>query len=423
MSKYKGNIVSSSATVSSGTQYTGKANGKWSLQEQIQALFSNLWAKGIKPPDAPVLTSVGKNTTFLRAYFNAPANLNGETITSYTASASPGGFSATGSSSPVTINGLTTGTSYSVTVKANSASGSSVDSNAISQIPATVVAPSIPVMINAVYESATSVKIYFTPSTSDGGDPAVEYIAVNNDNGNLSAPSATSPITFTGLAPQLTYTFRVRAVNSAGTSDYSSNSNSVTTAYRTKVLLKGQSLLTNTAFATTISAIGSPSISTTVSKVDGSSISLNGTSGLRLDSPVGLTADFTIETWMYRTVRPSGFMIFASSADVWFGYYPDADSIYMNPSKPWSFGTIPENTWHHVAITRQGGIVRCFLNGVKNSTEYTMGATTQVTIDNIGCYVNSNYGIQGFIDEFRITDGLARYTSNFTPNTTGFTLD
>jgi hypothetical protein len=422
MSKYKGNIVSSAATVSSGTNYTGKANGKWSLQEQIQAIFSNLWAKGIKPPDAPVLTAVGKSTTLLKAYFEAPANLNGETIIDYTATA--GSFSATGSSSPITITGLTTGTSYSVTVKANSASGSSAASNAISQIPATITAPSAPVIINAVYLSSTSAKVYFTPSTSDGGDPNIFYTAVESVNGSVSSPSLTSPVTITGLAPEFTYTFAVKAANSAGASAYSGQSNSVFTKYLTRVLLKGDSLLTNTAVgvsAPALSTRGSPSISTTISKIDGSSISLNGTSGLYCSPSVGLSGDFTIEGWLYRTVRPSAFMIFAASSDTWFGYYPDADSIYMNPSKSWGFGTIPENTWHHIAITRQSGIVRCFMNGVKSSTEYTV--SSQVTVDYIGCFTNTSYGVQGYIDEFRITDGIARYTSNFTPNTTGFTLD
>jgi hypothetical protein len=66
--------------------------------------------------------------------FTTPSSLNGETITSYTVTSSPGGVTATGASSPITVSGLTGGTSYTFTVVANTASGASLSSSSSSSI-------------------------------------------------------------------------------------------------------------------------------------------------------------------------------------------------------------------------------------------------------------------------------------------------
>ena len=55
--------------------------------------------------------------------FSAPATNGGAAISSYTVTASPGGRTATGSASPLTVTGLTNGTSYTFTVTATNALG------------------------------------------------------------------------------------------------------------------------------------------------------------------------------------------------------------------------------------------------------------------------------------------------------------
>jgi hypothetical protein len=65
--------------------------------------------------------------------------------------------------------------------------------------------------------------------------------------------------------------------------------------------------------------------------------------------------------------------------------------------------------------------VDIYVNGVKSSTTHTIVGTPQSstgTAFTIGAYTNGFY--QGYIDEVRITKGIARYTSNFTPSTTQF---
>ena len=83
------------------------------------------------PPTSPV-AKIGSTKASIS--FSAPANNGSSVITSYTVSASPGGASATGNISPIIVSGLTNGVSYTFTVVANNAIGSSapsVASNAI----------------------------------------------------------------------------------------------------------------------------------------------------------------------------------------------------------------------------------------------------------------------------------------------------
>jgi len=42
--RWKGNFVVATAATSSGTDYTGKANGAWGLNSQLQQKQANLWA-------------------------------------------------------------------------------------------------------------------------------------------------------------------------------------------------------------------------------------------------------------------------------------------------------------------------------------------------------------------------------------------
>ena len=78
------------------------------------------------------------------------------------------------------------------------------------------------------------------------------------------------------------------------------------------------------------------------------------------------------------------------------------------------------NAWTHLAVTRQGQILRFFINGV---LEITINAATTYFPDtvnnfNIGGFGN-HFGV-GNIDEVRIVEGNAVYTANFTPPTSPF---
>lgn len=81
-------------------------------------------------PDAPTIGTALAGNTQVSVVFSAPADNGGSAITSYTASSSPGNITASGSSSPIVVTGLTNGTEYTFTVTATNSIGTSSASSA-----------------------------------------------------------------------------------------------------------------------------------------------------------------------------------------------------------------------------------------------------------------------------------------------------
>jgi len=83
--------------------------------------FPNYWE--LFAPGAPTGVSATGGNAQATVSFTAPTNNGGAAITGYRATSSPGNFTATGASSPLTVTGLTNGTSYTFTVEAQNSVG------------------------------------------------------------------------------------------------------------------------------------------------------------------------------------------------------------------------------------------------------------------------------------------------------------
>ena len=88
-----------------------------------------------------------------------------------------------------------------------------------------------------------------------------------------------------------------------------------------------------------------------------------------------------------------------------------------------SASSILNNAWHHVAVVRNSGTITIYFDGtsvgtVSNSTDYS----NQTLTYDIG-YGNQSAGryLTGKLSNFRIVNGTAVYTSNFTPPSTPLT--
>lgn len=78
-------------------------------------------------------------------------------------------------------------------------------------------------------------------------------------------------------------------------------------------------------------------------------------------------------------------------------------------------GGITTNTWHHIALTRQSGVVRLWFNGVQLDGGAAGSAAVgrgQLMVGGAIHTPGSEY-INGFVDNVRVTKGVARYTADF----------
>ncbi|TVL00758.1 hypothetical protein AYI83_01140 [Shewanella algae] len=74
-------------------------------------------------PGAPTSVSAVASDASATVSFSAPASTGGAAISSYTVTSSPGGLTASGAGSPLTVSGLSNGTDYSFTVSASNTAG------------------------------------------------------------------------------------------------------------------------------------------------------------------------------------------------------------------------------------------------------------------------------------------------------------
>jgi len=178
----------------------------------------------------------------------------------------------------------------------------------------------------------------------------------------------------------------------------------------------------------TITRGGLPTISTVTKKFGTGAGSFNGTNQFLNIPNDGFdfgTGDFTVEFWAYKTSGGvGGFVRFFNSNANWaieLGDGPDRTKWSNTGGEILFANGISQNQWVHVAFTRHNNILRVFFDGIQQSS----------TTDNFNyTLVNGNNGIlgqgsgffyyPGYVDDFRITKGVARYTGNFTPPTAAF---
>lgn len=97
-------------------------------------------------------------------------------------------------------------------------------------------------------------------------------------------------------------------------------------------------------------------------------------------------------------------------------------SFYSDTWDAHTSGTtdIGDNAWHHCAIVREGTNLKLYVDGALEATRASSGNSLDPDNIRIGQYATS-LPFKGFIDDVRITKGLAVYTGNFTAPTSALT--
>jgi hypothetical protein len=190
----------------------------------------------------------------------------------------------------------------------------------------------------------------------------------------------------------------------------------------------------NSPNAFTVTAVGNAQIDTTIKKYGTGSIELDGT-GDYLTVPsnavLGLGAgDYTIELWIYLTldfnVNGKGvitanylnnFAVIGANS----GTGNRIDFYYAGAAFSTSTTFINLNTWTHIAICRLSGTTKIYFNGNQVGTSNLLTGTGVANTVYVGTLSHDiPQTMSGYIDDVRITKGVARYTANFTPPSTQF---
>jgi hypothetical protein len=184
----------------------------------------------------------------------------------------------------------------------------------------------------------------------------------------------------------------------------------------------------------TVTAVGSATHSATQNKFGGKSLQCPQGGYLSVDAGSDVSfgsGDFTVELWAYPTETPNGSALFTSEYDgsavgftIAFSNSGTLGSVsgstlftgFFNGSwRGISTGTsLPLNAWSHIAVCRISGVFSLYLNGTRLGTYYNdsvMPIKPTIWIGKDWGAANASTGsFVGFIDELRVTKGVARYS-------------
>jgi hypothetical protein len=227
----------------------------------------------------------------------------------------------------------------------------------------------------------------------------------------------------------------VRIVN--GTAVYTANftppTAPLTAIANTSLLLNATNAgIFDNAEKNNLITVGNAQVSTSVKKFGTGSMYFDGTGDYLSCVPTAQvvnfgSANFTVEYWVYLTtgtaVNNYRQVIGGNSLTnngLGFGFLTSSNTIYATTlSTGYNTGVnCPLNSWNHIAWVRIGTTVTCYLNGTLIST-FT---GVSLSYSDTGAMISSaTYTFPaGYIDDLRVTNGVARYTANFTPPTQAF---
>lgn len=158
------------------------------------------------------------------------------------------------------------------------------------------------------------------------------------------------------------------------------------------------------------------------------------------------TGSYTVEAWIYRTATGTvgtdttyqnilstassgqgGWGLILNNSDGRLAWKTGSSGVLIPTLLGDNYVAVPLNTWTHVAVAREntsGGGFGFFVNGFRRN--FTNASTDDTSSDGSDDFViggdndDSYTRFTGYIEDVRITKGVARYTADFTPPTAEF---
>ena len=236
-----------------------------------------------------------------------------------------------------------------------------------------------------------------------------------------------------------------------GASAYDATQSTITIPTSPVTAISGTSLLTNFTnggiFDATakndLETVGNAQISTTQSQWGGSSMYFDGTGDWLLSNVATPnlyafgTGDFTIEMWARFAAVGSGAVhhFYDNRPASTDGAYTtlrtnsSAQLEYVaNGTARITGATLTTGVWYHIAVCRSGTDTKLFVNGVQSGSTYTdstnyLNPAARPLVGASGYHLGGLNGFNGYIQDLRVTKGVARYTTGFTPPTAAFPLN
>jgi hypothetical protein len=180
-------------------------------------------------PSPPTISNIVASSGQCVVYLNAPTDNGGVSITGYTVTATPQtgapiSVNSTGTSTTITVSGLTNGVTYTFTATATNSAGTSNVSSSMTSTPVTKSSP--PTISNIVASSGQCVVYLNAPTDNEGVSITGYTVTATPQTGtpiSVNSTGTSTTITVSGLTNGVTYTFTATATNSAGTSNVSSS--------------------------------------------------------------------------------------------------------------------------------------------------------------------------------------------------------
>jgi hypothetical protein len=235
------------------------------------------------------------------------------------------------------------------------------------------------------------------------------------------------------------YLSNIRVVN--GTAFYTSNftppTAPLTAITNTSLLLNFTNAgIYDATSKNDLETVGNAQISTAQSKWGGSSMSFDGTgdyvTSYNANALFRIGNIYTIELWFYTTTIAAGAaglicLAIGASTNSGINIYRSGSEIICNDGATGGTGpssgssAITANTWAHLAVVSDGSTTKMYIDGVlKGTYSGTTASSAALTYVTVGANGDKSSVLNGYIQDARITKGIARYTTNFTPPTAAF---